>query len=237
MIPLFVCHANCSRSMIAAYLFRDIAGAPALSAGMEAGDLPAQRAVEMLAYWGIDARAHRPRQVDRPVCDQGEAIFVMAAPYLRRLLIEYGGDLAVKSYLFADPFTRPVSFADREYAVIDPTWDHRAACDLCADHAWMRDRVAQIDEALHGRGRPLAPAADYLDLLAEVDPKGPDRSTVPRWRPRSGLPAPRSAQLRGVAHTRAVRAHRGKPRAEHPRQDRLTSRTELTRWHLQQPMH
>ena len=71
MIPLFVCHANCSRSMIAAYLFRDIAGAPALSAGMEAGDLPAQRAVEMLAYWGIDARAHRPRQVDRPVCDQG----------------------------------------------------------------------------------------------------------------------------------------------------------------------
>jgi len=96
----------------------------------------------------------------------------MAAPYLRRLLIEYGGDLAVKSYLFADPFTRPVSFAHREYAVIDPTWDHRAACDLCADHAWMRDRVAQIDEALHGRGRPLAPAADYLDLLAEVDPKG-----------------------------------------------------------------
>ena len=71
MIPLFICHANCSRSMIAAYLFRDIAGAPALSAGMEAGDLPAQRAVEMLAYWGIDARAHRPRQVDRPVCDQG----------------------------------------------------------------------------------------------------------------------------------------------------------------------
>jgi len=154
--------------MIAAYLFRHIAGAPALSAGMEPGKLPAERAVEMLAYWGIDASAHRPRQVDRAVCDQAGAIFVMAAPYLRRLLIEYGEDLAVKSYLFADPFTRPVCFAHREYAVIDPTWDHRAACDLCAEHAWMRDRVAQINEAMHGQGRPLVPAADYLDLLTEV---------------------------------------------------------------------
>ena len=90
--------------MIAAYLFRDIAGAPALSAGMEAGEWPAARAVEMLAYWGVDASAHRPRQVDRAVCDQAGAIFVMAAPYLCRLLIEYGEDLAIKSYLFADPF-------------------------------------------------------------------------------------------------------------------------------------
>jgi protein-tyrosine-phosphatase len=172
VIPLFVCHANCSRSMIAAYLFRDIAGAPALSAGMNAGELPAERAVEMLTHWGVDASEHRPRQVDRAVSDQADAIFVMAAPYLRRLLIEYGQDLAIKSYLFADPFTRPVSLAHREYAVIDPTWDSRAVSDLCADHGWMRDRVAQIHDALHGRGRPLVPAADYLDLLAEVDPKG-----------------------------------------------------------------
>ena len=61
MIPLFVCHANCSRSMMAAYLFRDIASAPALSAGMEVGERPAARAVEMLAYWGIDASGHSPR--------------------------------------------------------------------------------------------------------------------------------------------------------------------------------
>jgi hypothetical protein len=54
----------------------------------------------------------------------------------------------------------------------DPTWDIRAVSDLCAEHAWMRDRVAQINEALHGRGRPLVPAADYLNLLAAVDPKG-----------------------------------------------------------------
>lgn len=171
MIPLFVCHANCSRSMMAAYLFRDIARAPALSAGMEVGERPAARAVEMLAYWGIDANEHRPRQIDRAVCNEAGAIFVMAAPYLRRLLIEYGEDLGVKSYLFADPFTRPTCFAHREYAVNDPTWDTRAASDLCAEHAWMRDRVAQIDEALHRRGRPLVPAASYLDLLADVDPK------------------------------------------------------------------
>jgi protein-tyrosine-phosphatase len=171
VIPLFVCHANCSRSMIAAYLFRDIVRAPALSAGMEVGERPAARAVEMLAYWGVDASAHQPRQIDRAVCDEAGAIFVMAAPYLRRLLIEYGEDLGAKSYLFADPFTRPKCFAHREYAVIDPTWDLRPACDLCAEHAWMRNRVAQINEALHGRGRPLAPAASYLDLLAGVDPK------------------------------------------------------------------
>ena len=171
MIPLFVCHANCSRSMMAAHLFRDSARAPALSAGMEVGEQPAARALEMLAYWGIDASAHRPRQIDRAVCDEVSAIFVMAAPYLRRLLIEYGEDLGVKSYLFADPFTRPVCFARREYAVNDPTWDIRAVSHLCAEHAWMRDRVAQINEALHGRGRPLVPATDYLNLLAAVDPK------------------------------------------------------------------
>ena len=171
MIPLFVCHANCSRSMIAAHLFRDINKAPALSSGMEVGASPAARAVEMLAYWGIDASAHRPRQIDRAVCDEVSAIFVMAAPYLRRLLIEYGEDLGVKSYLFADPFTKPICFAHREYAVNDPTWDTRAASDLCAEHAWMRDRVAEINEALHGRGRPLVPATDYLNLLADVDPK------------------------------------------------------------------
>ncbi len=171
MIPLFVCHANCSRSMMAAYLFRDTARAPALSAGLEVGERPAARAVEMLAYWGIDARGHSPRQVDRAVCDQASAIFVMAAPYVRRLLIEYGADLSVKSYLFADPFTRPVGFANRQYAVNDPTWDTRPASDLCTEHAWMRERVAEINEALQGRGRPLVPAASYLDILADVDPK------------------------------------------------------------------
>ena len=171
MIPLFVCHANCSRSMLAAYLFRDIAKAPALSAGMEVGERPAARSIEMLAYWGIDASAHRPRQVDRAVCAQARAIFVMAAPYLRRLLIEYGEDLAIKSYLFADPFTRPLCFAHREYAVNDPTWNTRATSALCAEHAWMRERVAEINEALQGRGRLLVPATDYLALLADVDPK------------------------------------------------------------------
>jgi hypothetical protein len=95
----------------------------------------------------------------------------MAAPYLRRLLIEYGDDLAIKAYLFADPLTQPLSFAHREYAAADPTWDQRLTGDLCADYAWMRDRVAQVNDALHGRGRPLVPAADYLDLLTPVDPK------------------------------------------------------------------
>jgi len=158
--------------MIAAYLFRDIVRAPALSAGMEVGERPAARSVEMLAFWGIDASAHRPRQIDRAVCDEADAIFVMAAPYLRRLLTEYGEDLAIKSYLFADPFTRPECFSNREYAVADPTWDTRPASELCAEHAWMRDRVSQIHDALRGRGRPLIAAAAYPELLADVGPKG-----------------------------------------------------------------
>ncbi len=170
MTPLFVCHANCSRSMIAAYLFEHVTGRPALSAGMEVGEQPAPRAGEMLAHWGVDARDHRPRQIDRAICDRADAIFLMAAPYLRRLLLEYGDDLASKSYLFADPFTLPLSFAHREYAVTDPGGDPRDACDLCTEHAWMRERVTQIGEALCGRGRPLVPATDYLDLLEEVDP-------------------------------------------------------------------
>ncbi|HEY6797687.1 MAG TPA: hypothetical protein VI248_23680 [Kineosporiaceae bacterium] len=170
VIPLFVCHANCSRSMIAAYLFRHLIRSPACSAGIEAGEHPAERAVEMLAAWGVDASRHRPTQVDRTICEQADAIFVMAAPYLRRLLIGYGDDLAAKSYLFADPFIRPVSFARREYAVIDPTWDSRPGAELCAEHAWMCERVEQINEALQGRGRRLVPAAEYLDVLAQVDP-------------------------------------------------------------------
>ena len=101
-----------------------------------------------------------------------DAIFVMAAPYLRRLLIENGADLGAKSYLFADPFTKPMGFANREYAVNDPTWDTRPAAELCREHAWMRERVAEINEALHGRGRPLVPAVNYLDVLADVDPLG-----------------------------------------------------------------
>lgn len=157
--------------MIAVHLFREIAKAPALSAGMEVGEQPAARSLEMLAYWGIDASAHRPRQIDRAICDEAGAIFVMAAPYLRRLLIEYGDDLGAKSYLFADPFTRPLGFVNREYAVNDPTWDERAASILCAEHAWMRDRVVEINEALNGRGRPLVAAASYMDILAGVDPK------------------------------------------------------------------
>jgi len=37
MTPLFVCHANASRSMLAAYLYQHLCAAPALSAGVYAG--------------------------------------------------------------------------------------------------------------------------------------------------------------------------------------------------------
>jgi len=34
----------------------------------------------------------------------------------------------------------------------------------------MRERTLQIRQALLGRGRPLIPAARYLNLLESVDP-------------------------------------------------------------------
>ena len=59
--PLFVCHANCCRSVLACYLYRHLCHeAPTLSAGLEAGERINDRAERMLREWGIDASAHRP---------------------------------------------------------------------------------------------------------------------------------------------------------------------------------
>lgn len=126
----------------------------------------------MLACWGIDAGGHEPRQLDRGLCEEASALFVMAAPYLRRLLLEYGADLASKAYLYADPFTRPESFGHGEYTVSDPTFDQRPVRELVEEYAWMRERALQIREALLGQGRPLVAAAGYLDLLKTVHPMG-----------------------------------------------------------------
>ena len=75
---------------------------PALSAGLFAGECINDRALGMLRHWGINASGHCPRQVDRELCDQASAIFVMAPARLRRLLRFYGEDLDRKTYLFAD---------------------------------------------------------------------------------------------------------------------------------------
>lgn len=170
-VPLFLCHANCCRSVLASYLYRHLGpGALALSAGLDPGEQINDRALGMLACWGIDARGHRPRRLDHDLCDAASALFVMAPAYLRRLL-EYGPDLASKAYLFADPFGRPESFGGGEYTVWDPSFDERPARELIEEYAWMRERVVEIRQALLGGGRPLTPASDYLDLLESVDPR------------------------------------------------------------------
>ena len=69
--PLFICYANCCRSVLAYYLYRHLhADDPALSAGLFAGDCINDRALGMLRHWGIDASGHCPHQVDRQLCDQ-----------------------------------------------------------------------------------------------------------------------------------------------------------------------
>ncbi len=168
-----MCYANCCRSVLACYLYRALCGgAPALSAGLEPGERINDRALEMLRLWGIDARGHRPQPLRRGLCDEAGAIFVAAPSYLRRLLLEFGQDLAGKAYLFANPFIRPQSFDGGEYRVIDPSFDRRPARELVREYAWMRERVLQIRLALLGDGRPLVPASEYLDLLQSVDPRG-----------------------------------------------------------------
>ena len=69
----------------------------------------------MLREWGIDASAHRPLNSPASCVLRQRAIFVMGPSYLHRVVWEYGEDLADKAYLFADPFTRPVSFGNGAY--------------------------------------------------------------------------------------------------------------------------
>jgi protein-tyrosine-phosphatase len=167
-VPLFVCHANCCRSVLAHYLYEHLCpGAAALSAGMEAGDEINDRAAAMLRSWGVDPGGHRPCQVDRALCDAADGIFLMGPEYLRRLLAEYGADLAAKAYLFADPFGLPRSFQRGEYLVYDPSFDDRTVAALLDEFRWFRERVRQVHAALHGDGRALVPASRYAHLLEQ----------------------------------------------------------------------
>jgi protein-tyrosine-phosphatase len=170
-VPLFLCHANCCRSVLACHLYEHMCcGASALSAGLTPGEKTSDRALSLLAWWGIDATEHRPRQLDRPLCDEASAIFVMAPAYLRRLLLGYGADLASKAYLYADPFSCPESLGGGEYTVADPSFDERPTRVLAEEFTWMRERALQIRGALLGHGRPLIAAASYLHRLESVDP-------------------------------------------------------------------
>ena len=168
--PLFVCHANCCRSVLARYLYGRLCNdAPAVSAGLETGERINDRAERMLRAWGIDASAHRPRKLSRDLCAEASAIFVMGPSYLHRVIWEFGEDLADKAYLFADPFTRPVSFSNGADKVSDPSFDNRPTSELLSEFEWMRERVLQIRLALLGEGRRLVPLSEYLEVCKAVD--------------------------------------------------------------------
>jgi protein-tyrosine-phosphatase len=172
-MPLFVCYANCCRSVLAYYLYRHLCGdALARSAGLEPGERISDAAVSMLKEWGIDASRHIPRKLSRDLCSEAEAIFVMAPSYVHRMIWEYGEDLANKAYLFADPFSTPRRFVAGEYRVHDPSFDDRPARELVIEFSWMRERVLQIRSALVGRGPRLVPVSEYLELCKSVDRTG-----------------------------------------------------------------
>jgi protein-tyrosine-phosphatase len=136
---------------------------------MDPGEQINDRAERLLRAWGIDASGHRPMKVSRELCIEADAIFVMGPSYLHRLVWEYGEDHACKAYLFADPFSKPVSFSAREYTVRDPSFDNRPTCELVQEFSWMRQRVLQIRAALNGGSPRLIPASDYLGLCRTVD--------------------------------------------------------------------
>jgi hypothetical protein len=85
------------------------------------------------------------------------------------MLWEHGEECASKSYLFADPFSVPLSFANGEYRVSDPSFDDRPICELLGELTWMRERVLQIRLALLGDGPRLIPASQYVELCRTVD--------------------------------------------------------------------
>jgi protein-tyrosine-phosphatase len=169
--PLFICYANCCRSVLAYYLYRNLyADDPAMSAGLFAGECINDRALRMLRKWGIDASGHCPRQVDGELCNRASAIFVMAPAHLRRLLRLYDEDLHRKTYLFADPFSKPRSFHHGDYKVYDPSFDPRSVEELVHACRWMRERVQHIGLALRSTGNNLVAASQYLPLIETVDP-------------------------------------------------------------------
>jgi protein-tyrosine-phosphatase len=169
--PLFVCYANCCRSVLAHYLYRHLhAEGPALSAGLYPGECINDRALRMLRHWGIDASGHSPQQLNRELCDQADAIFVMAPAHLHRLLSLYGEDLDQKTYLFADPFSQPRSFHRGAYKVYDPSFDGRSIEALVQACLWMRERVQQIVQAMQNGGKTLVAASQYRGLIQTVDP-------------------------------------------------------------------
>jgi hypothetical protein len=155
---------------MAEYLYRSLGGM-ALSAGVEVGAELNDRAAGLLRCWGIDATGHRPRRLNRELCEAADAIFAMGPSYLARTLAKHGWDLAGKIYLFADPFSLPAGFAAGEFLVRDPSFDARPTEELIREFAWFRRRVAEIQAALEegsAERNRLVPASRYLGPLEEM---------------------------------------------------------------------
>src|SRR5207247_6406742 len=73
-----------------------------------------------------------------------------------------------KAYLFADPFTRPVSFSNGEYKVFDPSFDNRPTVELVKEFGWMRERVLQIRLALLRSEEHTSELQSRVDLVCRL---------------------------------------------------------------------
>ena len=166
--PLFICHANCARSVLGEYLYRGLTGHYAMSAGLEPGSAINVRVNKMLSSWKIDSSEHRPKRVTREICENAHSIYVMGPKYLRRLLDEIGYDLTDKTYLYADPFAVPNSFSAGEFLVTDPSFIDKSTKRLVNDYRWMHERTYQIRLAMLNDGATLIPVSRYKHLIANM---------------------------------------------------------------------
>ncbi len=124
---LFVCHANCSRSPMAEYLFKQLVAqngesdqfevASAAATDVAIGEPVDVRAEKLLRARGIDCSAKRARQLTHEDYAYYDAIFVMDESNKRNVLQLLDGDPQDKLHLLLD-------YTARSGQNIADPWEH-----------------------------------------------------------------------------------------------------------------
>ena len=168
LVPLFVCHANRCRSVLARYLYVHLCQAPAASAGLDAGEWINDRAEGMLHCW-VSMRTRTGLCNFRAACAPQPARssswgLILAPPGLR-----VPAKTLPTSVTCSRTRSRTGVLQQRHCKVVDPSFDARLSADLAREFEWMRERVIQIRKSLLGQGQRLVPLSEYLALCKTVD--------------------------------------------------------------------
>jgi len=120
---LFICHGNICRSPMAEYVFKDMVSraglsdsfhiASAATSAEEIGNRIYPPAGRKLREHGIDAAAHRARQLRREEYDKWDYLIAMENIHVRRMTALFRGDPEGK-------ITRLLDYTDRPGDIDDP---------------------------------------------------------------------------------------------------------------------